>query len=1234
MLRFACPSCQAPLCAPEERGGAETTCPQCRQPVMVPFQAVLAEDLPLAEPVELRGPQMEPSAALPTACPEYGVRDRGSRILAEMRYTARATLAQAGRLITFLVGRLRLRGLRRASAGSQGTLGERLYHEGAGDPDLRERLQCLDKQMAGIGLSGATRRQFVARRMELLSQLAEPVLTQGLVPPQVEAEWQTAHQARQALLKHQEYLVAARTTLFPGSPAERLRVGLGFGTIAAALLLAWVSLSVPAPTPSPVAAVAPRTSRPAAATSPARTTERVPTPPPAPTPPPTPVPSPVPAPTVTTPVLVVEADGHTEGVMRVLFTPDGKQLITVAMDKTIRIWDVATGETVRILRPPIGRGIRGALRTAALSPNGKLLAVAGQRADPSLKWGPVYVISLDDDRVVQVLKDLPSVAVDLNFSPDGARLAVAAFDAICVFDTRTWRSELVIPGKAKGEVTLVAFSPDGRYLAGRTTQKTLGVWLLSSGECLAELGPHPGEVHGLAWSSDGKRIVTSSSDHALRFFAAPETATGGKLQGPVKTVEIEAPAHVAFKHLAFCPGEREILISGGTFTAAISNLETGRFRVGQMHTNLVSHASLSPDGKLVASLGGNNQELRVWRAQDGQVVQRSSGKGLAVWGVGWSADGQSIAWGNVNKGLTEFTAPLERTFRLNDLEFGPRPEPDCRRAVLTDGTYTLSLVNERQLLIQRQGRTLHTFTPEEGGRLLSCTLLRGNRAAVSGNYAIFLVDLTTGKQIRYFAGHTSNIMTLAPSPDGRYLVSGSSDQTVRIWDLEQQEPLLTCFVSGPEWIAWTREGYYAASAGGERLMGWHINNGLEALATYYPAAQFRKLLYRPDVIQRLLAAGSTARALALADKEAKRQTPNWTVDQVLPPEVRITSPKGPSGHRFAQPRLTVRATATSAGPFPVTTLRLLVDGRPHGGRAGVRTIAQPRVGSVDVSWEIELAPGKHTLVVQAETAVSKGLSSFVEVTRTGGSNTDRPSLYVLAVGVSAYPGNLRLNYAAADAEILVGALRARGGQVFQKIDVKLLQDRQATRRSILEGLNWLGSVMTPRDVAIVYFSGHGARDQEGNFYLVPVDANLSDLASSGVSGDQLKSALVEMPGRVMLILDACHSGAANESGLHNGKKLTDDLVRDLVTDDYGVVVMSSSLGEEYSLESPTIRQGFFTYALVEGLTGRADYNQDGFVHLHEVAQYTEERVGQLTRDQQHPVTSKPANLRTFPLASR
>src|SRR5205823_14989238 len=134
----------------------------------------------------------------------------------------------------------------------------------------------------------------------------------------------------------------------------------------------------------------------------------------------------------------------------------------------------------------------------------------------------------------------------------------------------------------------------------------------------------------------------------------------------------------------------------------------------------------------------------------------------------------------------------------------------------------------------------------------------------------------------------------------------------------------------------------AASPGGERLVGWQSDHGPDRAPDYFPAAQFRASLYRPDVISRLLEAGSLDKALAAADRERGRSGERTEVARALPPRVSLSVP---SGRHTAGSPVEVRATAQSVGSHPVTALRLLVDGRPHGAD-GLRQVRDPKPGEV------------------------------------------------------------------------------------------------------------------------------------------------------------------------------------------------------------------------------------------------------------------------------------------------
>lgn len=921
------------------------------------------------------------------------------------------------------------------------------------------------------------------------------------------------------------------------------------------------------------------------------------------------------------PALALNTGGHSAMVTHVLFTATGKQVISVSDDKTIRFWDVASGELLRTLRPPIGTGNAGKLNAAALSPNGETLAVAGR----GVKRNEIFLVSLST-ATLTTLVGHPDVVHALAFSPDGTKLVSASADGTAALWDAKQRKKIRDYRGHKGPIYGVCFSPDGQQIATASFDETARIWSTASGQAVAVLKGHAKRVFSVAWSPDGKKVATGSYDQSIRLWN-PE----GTLLKTFKDLENYITS------ITFTSDSRKLLFTRGgggwKLVCSLLDLSSGQERVRcTSHTNTVMTGALSPDDGLAATGGYGEKagELLLWSCATGKVLHRLEGRGGIPRKAAWSGNGEAIAWGNHDERGLQFAFRIPLMERASAKQVND--DAPLVGAITSAGSLVLEKEGSQSVAVSSSGQKLRSLRLTKNDDRVRCfTFLSENLVAVGANFGrIYLFDTKRGRLLKTFKGHSSDVIALAASPDGKYLLS-AADQTLRVWTPQRIDPLLSFFFAGEEWIAWTPEGYYAASPGGEKLMGWHVNNGLNQLASFYPAAQFRKTLYRPDVIKLVLGAGSVDKALTLADQALSKTNGRTEVSKVLPPKVAITSP-AKNGLRLTKAELEVQATATSVGNHPVTSLRLLLDGRPYQGQAGIKKMEEPTVGEARASWTVQLSPGKHRLVVQADSAVSQGLSEEVEVNYVGESDPEieLPGLYILAIGVSDYPGDLKLNYAAKDAQAIERVFQDKSRQMFRKVETKLLTNQQGSRGEILKGLTWLRKQMTQRDVAIFFFAGHGQKDADGSFYLLPADVDTDNLLATGVADGELKKALAGTPGRVIALLDACHAGAVGGDKRRAANPLTDDLVRDLVTDDYGVVVMASSMGREFSLESNEERQGYFTLALVEALSGKAA-NKDGVVYLTALDAYVTERVKELTKGRQHPVTAKPTSIRSFPL---
>ena len=278
----------------------------------------------------------------------------------------------------------------------------------------------------------------------------------------------------------------------------------------------------------------------------------------------------------------------------------------------------------------------------------------------------------------------------------------------------------------------------------------------------------------------------------------------------------------------------------------------------------------------------------------------------------------------------------------------------------------------------------------------------------------------------------------------------------------------------------------------------------------------------------------------------------------------------------------VKAEAQSKD-HAIVTLHLMLDGRPF---VGVEAVKFPEAKPGDkqqATWKVTLPEGEHHLAVLAETDASLGASPEIAVTYQPAAATAEPlpTLYVLAVGINAYPGSLKLNWAVDDASAIQKAFQDGGApKPYGKVETKLLLDKDASKEGILAGLDWLKQKMTDDDTAVVFYAGHGHRDRKtSQFYMLPQDVDVSDLPKTGVTGTAIKEKLKAVPGKVLVLLDACHSGSIGQSPADPGS-LTDDVQRQLAAPDCGVVVMCAAMAQEEAGEAAAVQHGYFTAALL------------------------------------------------------
>ncbi len=950
------------------------------------------------------------------------------------------------------------------------------------------------------------------------------------------------------------------------------------------------------------------------------------------------------------PILQLDTGGHMGLIRNLAFTPDGKYIVSAGHDKVIRVWDWRAGRTVRTIRGQSGPGDEGKIYAMALSPDQRWLAVGGWIKAPGVMGSVIRLYDFSSGELKALLKGHANAVLDLAFSPNGKWLisssGVTDNNAI-IWDVGGKRLLHRLQGH-RDMINGARFTPDGERAVTASLDQTLRLWSVADGTLIKEMTGHKNKLFSLAVSSMDGAIASGDLSGEIRLW-------DGKT-GALKKVLGNQGGMVT--SLSFAPGGRLLLATCGDAGCGakqrVFDVASGKLLTAYAeHDNALSASAFSPEGALAATGGGSQYPINIWNLRTGATKAILKGAGRGAWAVGFAAGGLGVAWGTTGRYTSHNNrGSLEIGLRLPGADAAlAEPEPvksdgGWVRANASFGAFSLQHRKGGEygfdaiLDVLKDGKTTgvsiergstdgydhrsYSFTPD--GK----TIISGGSNGILTAYSL------DGKTIGDYVGHEGDVWAVAPSPDGRFLVSGAADQTVRLWNLKTRELLVTIFRGEDgEWVMWTPQGYYAGSPGADKIVGWQINKGAENAADYVTAEQLRKHLNRPDIV---------AKAIQLASAEEAVRTSYGTefkLSDLLAhpaPRLRIVSPAADSAVKTtAGVNVTVALDAT---PDPVTRIRIQVNGRqlddflPEDG---------PSFAAGDHPFPVPLAKGKNTIVVTAlnEIGWSKVQDGTLTLTNESEGDLDkRGTLYILAIGVTKYPGvanmcrpkeSCDLNFTGEDATAFADEMEKRLGALHNKVVRRVLVNSGAaadapTAANIIDALGILRSAEA-NDTVAVFLSGHGVNDGP-NYRFVPTDAAFADgviKPSSIVPWYAIEEAIDGAKGRRLLFIDTCHSAGAYNQRLGNAAYYAN------------ILAYSSARWDQEALESETVKHGLFTYALVEGMAGAADLNHDGRVDTAELAEYLRKRVPELAaklKAEQEPQFFRGRDAEIYPLAAQ
>lgn len=985
----------------------------------------------------------------------------------------------------------------------------------------------------------------------------------------------------------------------------------------------------------------------------------------------------------------------------VTFSPDGSLLLT-SSDMHLQLWDVESGDRGRRLKPG-GGGL------AVFSPDGRSVV-----SNEGREWNAL------DGKEVRRFERWPSAVDAITFSPSGEVIFTAGPTAVQVWDAKTGDLEQEVLFAAN----LLEFSPNAERL-----------FLHGDGSGLAVLDLGTDKLTNIAGSGDHFLAVSAVGRAALSL----STWDGERgLQPQLWRLNVEQhrleerQSLVGFSKpvvkVQFAPDSRRIFsftarnnvaprdnvyFPPADGTAWIWDLasSSGTRKFGG-RSDLREAPVISPDGNLL--LGSVSEGLGCWHTHTDKLINKygprdalnvgcpvtflNAGQLLMVddrglaqvdplsgneisrlvrgddrfqtpTAVKMTADGRQAYGVRVDSGRVTYAGLWDlKTGIAVRTEFG---DVDARRnpagsvldftatphgfkivtAVAGKPHFASDLLwlndDQRERLnsvelwdYSRRPKLLHRLKGHTGA--VTCAAFSPNgKLILTGGWdnTVRLWDLESGEEMYRLDNHQDYVNSLAFSPNGKLILTGSSDGTTRLWDAKTREEIcrLIGFNDGT-WAVIDSQDRYDSSNGGD-IEGLHWVVGSEPISL----DQLKQRYYEPFLLAKIF--GHNSEPLASVEK---------LEDPALCPEFEVVQPD--DSRAVFEIKLTNRGGGIGRVFVRINGKEWKADAR--GPQHRLDPHAAEQVITVDLSGDARLKSGQsNTVEVQVFNADgylgSRNARAIFEA--SGDAEDVDVRLWAIVAGTSDYRdgpagASMDLQYAANDAEDFAASVKLAAKNLFGEDHVNLTlltspseNDTQLSKRENLVRALEAARAAKREDILLVYLSGHGAMGPDGDFYYLTSEARSADLTdkairdSRALSGSVLVKLVNECPAlKTVLILDTCAAGGLIGK-ITDQRDVPSSQIRALerVRTRTGLHVLAGSAADRVSFEASQYGQGLLTYSLLEAMSGQG-LREDEFVDVMQLFGFAADRVPELARTVggiQRPLTASPGGGGSFDLGS-
>jgi WD40 repeat protein/uncharacterized caspase-like protein len=899
-------------------------------------------------------------------------------------------------------------------------------------------------------------------------------------------------------------------------------------------------------------------------------------------------------------------------------------MVLTHRDGTLRLFDTAGGPTGTIPGPG------GLVNPRALATDGRLVA-AGDDQGHLLVW--------DAERRQECVRESLGEAVETLELPAAGPLLVACGKTLhrVSLDNGHKRPTLALAAPANQ----VAASPDGRWVAAATREGGLQLWGNGETDVALENDNARGETTALAFAPGGRTLVSGDRDGGLRFWSLPDgrglPGVAGR-RGQVTDLSVSADARYllqisrdgqaavwdlrdgrALQRLdgtwasGALAADGSVALLAGLETEGIVSVERSTGRPGGVtfehpgrRAPKVGKLALSRDGKWLAGAGRERGVAWVWELATGRLAATVMGHDAPsrMTAVGFAADGSRLVTA-AEDGLViihdwdpaRVERPVREASRLRAGETAEGdPVPVSAAQVDATGRVAAGCVDGRVVLWEAGSAAPVTLGNLEG--MVSAVAFTPDAkwlTAAGADKSVWLFE--AGPPHRRFRldpspQHAEQVNTLVAWPDSRLFASGSDDTTIRLWDVSARALLgtLSADQDSTDWVAYTPDALFDASAGGESLVVWR--DGGELLSLDQVNASHYVFGLTDDLRQARRPAAPAAAPPA-------------------PPRLAIDPPRVVAGRPLAE--LTV-----ATGEGALTDLRLYHNGVPVQSAEDLAVVPHRRFTA-----RVPLRKGVNRFYVMASRAGAAGVEGRSDEVEVRYDGPDSPSrLHVLALGVSRYDDPARrLQFADRDADEMANFLHARAATEGQEPGIKrVLRNEQVNADTVDEAFRELRDAVKgrPQDTVVVFLAGH-AEVFDGRFHLLLPsfafrhDAGAAQPAeAASLPYTAVYRNLVRLGAlRRMVVIDACQAAAVgDDKGVRLIRQMIDGGSRRART----AYLLAARQGEPAG-EVSELKHGLFTYALLRGMDAPGLEPAPKPAHLDELADADRDHDGVVATDE-------------------